>query len=387
MSKSAKLIVCGAGPVGLTAALYLVRQGIAVTVLERYTEVFEDPRAATFHPPTLEFFEPTGVTKRLHDLGIVAPKWQMRDRQKGLLVEYDLGLLADVTPYPYRLQCEQHKLVRILLEKLDGMTEVEILWGCPVSGVRQTADDVQVLVEDGRVFEADYVIGADGGRSVVRKSQEIGFEGFTYEERFLVTTTTHDFGRYGYSYSNYVSDPQEWAALFKVPGKSPEGLWRVVFPVSVDASESDLLDFGNAQARLQRFLPTAEPYEIVHTNLYQVHQRVATSYRKGRVLLAGDAAHVNNPLGGMGMNFGIHDAIAAAGYLGDVILRGADPAVLDRYDRQRRHVAHAFLQAMTIQNKRLLEELIPKSAPRRRRNSRARRRTPFACASFCCAPR
>eukprot|EP01037_Dinobryon_pediforme_P022531 gene22531-23721_t len=100
----------------------------------------------------------------------------MRDRKKGLVVEYDLSLLSDVTPYPYRLQCEQHKLVRILLEKLETFDHVDVVWGCAVANVSQTADRVDVVLEDGRRYEADYVIGADGGRSVVRKSQDIGFE-------------------------------------------------------------------------------------------------------------------------------------------------------------------------------------------------------------------
>ncbi len=350
------VLVCGAGPVGLTAGLYLARQDVPVRVFERYEDVFEDPRAATFHPPTLELYEATGVTQRLHELGIVAPRWQMRDRRRGVVVEYDLSLLADVTRFPYRLQCEQHKLSRVLLEKLSSYPNVTVEWGREVIDTRQDVDGVEVVFADCSSAKGSWLIGTDGGRSIVRKSQDIGFEGFTYEERFLVITTTHDFEPDGYTFSNYVSDPEEWAALFKVPGKGPPGIWRVVFPVPVQDSEESLLDYAAAEQRLVKFLPVHANYEVIHTNLYQVHQRVASAYRKGRVFLAGDAAHVNNPLGGMGMNFGIHDAINLAEKLGQVIRGDADQTVLDRYDRQRRHVAHAFLQAMTIQNKKLLEE-------------------------------
>ena len=349
------VIVVGAGPSGLSTALFLAERGCAVTVLER-NEVFpSDPRAATFHPPTMEILAPSGVTEELHRRGIVGPNWQNRDREKGVICEFDLGVLSGETPYPYRLQCEQHKFVAILREKLADQPLVTVISDVDVTRVAQGSAGVSVETNKG-AFRASYVVGADGGRSVVRKSAGISFEGFTYQERFLVITTTHDFSANGYAVSNYVSDPVEWAALFQVPGNGAGPLWRVVFPTRPEESEADLLSFENARRHLKAFMPKEDGYEVVHTNLYTVHQRVAGTFRKDRLLLVGDAAHVNKPLGGMGMNFGIHDAANLAPKLAAVLLDGADDAILDRFDRQRRFAATKFLQAMTIQNKQALEE-------------------------------
>jgi 3-(3-hydroxy-phenyl)propionate hydroxylase len=365
---SSRVIIVGAGPSGLTAALFLTRAGVPVTVLESRAGIYDDPRAATFHPPTMEMFAESGVTDRLHDLGILCPRWQFRGRDEGIIAEFDLGILGDITRYPYRLQCEQHKLVGILTDMLSRQKDCTIEYGAEVEGVSQTAKGVTVTA-GGNSFEGAYVIGADGGRSVVRKSQNIDFAGFTYQERFLVVTTTTDFEQLGFAYSCYVSDPREWCALFKVPAKGPPGLWRVVFPTEPEATAEELLDHANAERRLQGFTPSAKPHEIVHTNLYTVHQRVAATYRAGRALLAGDAAHVNNPLGGMGMNFGIHDAVSLADKLSRV-LNGESEDLLDLYDRQRRYVANAFLQAMTIQNKRVLEEKDPQKRNERMQEMR-----------------
>ena len=353
------VVIVGAGPSGLSAALFLSELGIPVTVIEQGDTPSRDPRAATFHPPTLELLAPSGVTDELIARGIISPVWQHRDRRRGLIAAFDLSVLADDTPYPYRLQCEQHKFVEVLTAKLQGREDVTLHFGAAVTNVVQDADHVRVETDRGS-FEAAWVIGADGGRSGVRKSQDIAFEGFTYEERFLVITTDYDFSARGFAVSNYVADPEEWCAVFQVPGDREGGLWRSVFPMrEADDGDTIVRDQAGAHARVARFVPDDAPFEVVHINIYNVHQRVAASFRKDRVMLIGDAAHVNNPLGGMGMNFGVHDAHNLAVKLAEVIKGRAPKTLLDLFDRQRRYAATTFLQKLTIQNKRQLEEQDP----------------------------
>jgi 3-(3-hydroxy-phenyl)propionate hydroxylase len=253
--------------------------------------------------------EPSGVTAELHERGIVARTWQYRDRREGLVAEFDLQVLERDTRYPYRLQCEQHKLVAMMQKRVAGSPLATIVHDAEVAEVRQDALGVEVVVRDAagvqRNLRGRWLVGADGGRSVVRKSQDIGFEGFTWPERFLVITTTFDFAPLGFAYSNYTMDPVEWTATFKVPGEDGRGIWRCVFPTHPEENETELLDFACAADRLAGFVPQSRAAKVIHTNLYAVHQRVATTYRRGRVLLAGDAAGFIDPMTGDGLRLAI----------------------------------------------------------------------------------
>ncbi|HVJ10557.1 MAG TPA: FAD-dependent monooxygenase, partial [Burkholderiales bacterium] len=208
-------------------------------------------------------------------------------------------------------------------------------------------------------LEASYLIGADGGRSTIRKLLPVEFEGFTWPEQFLVVSTPYDFARHGFTLNAYIADPVEWAAVFKMPDAGPPGLWRLAFPCDPGLPDDALLDPHRVQTRMQRFLATEKEYEIRYQSIYRVHQRVASEWRHGRVLLAGDAAHLNNPLGGFGLNSGIHDAVNLAGKLARVWRGEAGEELLDIYVHQRKGATIDQVQAMSIRNKRLLEERDP----------------------------
>ena len=356
------VIIAGAGPVGCVAALRLAQAGIPVRLFEGAKELPETLRASTFHPPSLDMIEELGLDKALIAQGLVCDKYQYRDRRTGDIAEFDLGVLKDDTRHPYRLQAEQWKLVLLvwkeLQEKHSNLAEVHT--NCPVKGVHQTSDGVEVLVWDNgqeKLIEGSYLIGADGADSAVRKACAIVFEGFTYPERFLVASTHFPletkFNRL--ALVNYVSDPEEWLVLLRTPS-----VWRVLIPTDPKI-EDDALFLSDRwiQDRLHHMAPHDRDYEISHRTIYRVHQRVARTWHRGRVLLAGDAAHLNNPLGGMGMNGGIHDAWTLTDKLIQVHRGGDAGALLAQYDRQRRTICTKFVQEHTINNKRLMESKDP----------------------------
>jgi len=354
-SHSDRVIIAGAGPAGLTVAALLAEAGASAIVLEAEADLPTNLRASTFHPPTLDMLDRFGATDKLIAQGLIAPTFQYRDRAAGKLAEFDFGELADVSNRPYRLQCEQYKLNFALRDYIAARDGVEIRFNAEAAGVEQSADGVAVTLKTGETVHGRWLVGADGARSAVRQALGIPFEGFTWPEAFLVVSTPFPFEDHleGLCWVNYVADPEEWFFLLRAPE-----FWRVMFPTAQDEPESEIFDPAKVQRRLNRALPRAEPYEVAHTTLYKVHQRVATTYRAGRAFLAGDAAHINNPLGGMGMNGGIHDAFDLGQRLVDV-MQGADPARLDGYEAARRPVALEYVNEITIRNKRNLETRDP----------------------------
>jgi 3-(3-hydroxy-phenyl)propionate hydroxylase len=350
-----RVLIAGAGPVGLVAAANLVQRGVPVTVFEAGATLSEESRASTFHPPTLDMLDGLGVTAPLIAQGLKAPRFQFRSRKHGLLAEFDFSAIADATGNPYRVQCEQSKLTRILLDRLNAQSNFQIEFGSAVQDVIQDSDGVEITIErDGRheCRRACWLIGADGARSDVRRSLGIAFEGFTWPERFLVVSTPFDFGQVipGVNEVCYVADPQRWHFLLQIPG-----LCRVMFPIASHESDELALSPAFAQSLMATIVPDLSAYEIAHVTLYRVHQRVATTFALGRTFLIGDAAHINNPLGGMGMNGGIHDAINLTERLADVWHGQSCAAGLERFDRQRRLVTLEYIETQSIQNKRNLE--------------------------------
>jgi 3-(3-hydroxy-phenyl)propionate hydroxylase len=364
------VLIAGGGPVGLLCAWLLGRRGLRVRLFDNNAKPQADPRAATTHPATLELLAEDGLAADMARVGLVAPIFQFWDRPSGELVaQFDHALLKDDTRFPYVVQCEQFKTARLILDRLRKLPNVEVLYGHEVIDVSPSDRSVAVDVrgpDSVNSHTGSYLIGADGGRSIVRKQCGIAFDGFTWPEQFIVLTTPYDFeAERGYCYRSYFADPGAWCNCFKVSADGPPGLWRTVFPVIPEQSENDIMSDAGVQARMQSFFPSPRAYDIVHRNLYVTHQRVAETFRKGRVLLAGDAAHVNNPIGGMGLNGGLQDAASLADKLAQVMLEGAPDELLDLYSRQRRTVAVEFVQEQSIANKKRLEARDPEA---RRRN-------------------
>jgi len=374
---SNRVIVVGAGPVGLCLSLALAQAGVQVCLIEALGEdnfLEQVPRAGTNHPATLELLERIGLYDKLEPRGIIAPLVRYWDRRESrLIAEFDHGLLKDDTRFPYVLQCERIKIVEEALRLAKAHPNIELHLSTTFTAFTQGSDAVTAWATnpagETESVSGAYLVSAEGARSIVRKDLDIEFEGFTYPDRTLNIEVAYDFRRHGYTERNYISDPDEWSNLFH--WKGPPDRWRIHFPVEADAQEAALTRPDAMQARLQRFLPTGKDFDIVGSNLYVVHQRVAKKFRVGRAILAGDSAHVNSPIGAMGMNSGIHDAFNLAEKLTKILHREAGEDVLDRYERQRRHVALQHTQAQTIRNKRLLAEKDP--AVRKRNHDELRR--------------
>jgi 3-(3-hydroxy-phenyl)propionate hydroxylase len=363
--QSERVVVIGAGPVGLCLSLALAQQDVQVSLVEALGDdnfLEQVPRAGTNHPATLELFDRIGLYDKLEPRGIIAPKFHYWDRHEGrLIAEFDHVHLKDDTPFPYVLQCERIKIVEEALKLAKAHPLIDLHLSTSFTAFEQDADSVTAHVAnpagETETIRGRYLVSGEGARSIVRKDLGIEFEGFTYPDRTLNIEVAYDFRKHGYTERNYISDPDEWSNLFH--WKGPPDRWRVHFPTRENESEDALRRPEALQAKLQSFLSTGRDFDIVGCNVYTVHQRVAKKFRVGRAILAGDSAHVNSPIGAMGMNSGVHDAFNLADKLVGILRGETGDDVLDRYERQRRHVALQHTQAETIRNKRVLAEKDP----------------------------
>jgi 2-polyprenyl-6-methoxyphenol hydroxylase-like FAD-dependent oxidoreductase len=354
-----EVIIVGAGPVGLCLAALLAERGIGVTVLEASDSIERDLRASTFHPPTLDMLDRIGVTPQLLEQGLICPSWQIRWHPLGDRAVFDLSVLADVTSHPYRLQVEQWKLSLALHALVEKAGPVTIRFGTPVTSVMQDDDSATVTVETAggtEALRARFVIGCDGARSAVRGSLGLPFEGETYPETTILATTTFPFEQHleGLSNVTYCWKERGQFSLLRVPGR-----WRVSIYPRDDASIEEQMTPAALEASLQDIVPRPKAYEIAEQRPYRVHMRIAPSFRRGNVLIAGDAAHLNAPAGGMGLNGGIHDAFELAEALHDVLRKDAPDGRLDVYDRRRRTVAREDVIAQADRNRARMRERDP----------------------------
>ncbi len=367
IAERCQVLIAGAGPVGTVMATLLARAGVDVIVLESGEDCAQDMRASTFHPPTLEMLDEIGITPMLLERGLKAPVYHWRDRSNGEIIEFDLGEISDRTRYPFRIQCEQYHLSRALASGLEQYGSASVRFSHRLLSFEQDETGVSVAAESPygiSHFRADWLIGADGANSLVRKWLGIEFDGFTYPEKFLCLSTDTELEAHlpNLAHVNYVSDPDEWLVLLRVPK-----LWRVLLPAAPDANDDELRSDANKNAVFDRLTGNGAAVATYHRTVYRVHQRVAKSFLEGRVMLIGDACHLNNPLGGFGMNSGVHDAFNLFEKLLPAIEKGKPNGNLALFDRQRRTVTHAFTQAQTMQNMEFIQGGTDQGHERRRK--------------------
>lgn len=338
------VIVVGGGPTGFITALGLAQAGVQVLLVEAEDAIIDSPRAAVYHWSTLDGLERLGLRQEAEAIGFAKNDYLWLVRKTGERIAYDLSVLEAHTAYPYNIHLGQDRLAKIARDRLLGMSNAEVRFGTTLTTLAQDADGVHVAIEgpDGPEFlTARYVVGADGAGSLVRKTLGLSFDGFTWPERFVATNLYHDFAGADYRQSTMVIDDAWGAVIVKI---ARDGLWRCTYMEDAALPEASFRE--RIPAAYQHLLAGEGGYRLHAASPYKMHQRCAETFRKGRVVLAGDAAHVTNPTGGFGLTSGLFDAFALWPTLGAVILEDADPALLDRWAEDRRR---AFLDKTSPQ--------------------------------------
>ncbi|MEN5107305.1 FAD-dependent oxidoreductase [Pseudomonas sp. TWI672] len=355
MSKGKRVVIIGAGPTGLVTALGLARKGAQVTVIDREDDILRWPRAMVYLPSTLKVLDEIGLLERAKEVGAYGYEFNLRFPLTGNIGRLSYKDLEGHTPYAYNLHFGQDILAEIVLTEFLALPGTEIRWKTSFDSIEQSEDCVQVAVHTPngpRTIEADWVVGADGARSSVRKDLGVDFEGFTWEDTFMATNVYYDFDKYGYAPSTMIAGAENWAVIAKI---NDQGYWRIAYGEDSSLSEEERV--ARIKERYKSFLPDLDaPCEMVMANSYRVHQRSAKTYRVGRVMLAGDAAHATNPIGGMGFTSGVQDADTLIKCLGGVINGELNEDALDWYSYERRRCFLEIANPTAIEFKRRTQE-------------------------------
>ncbi|GHE80656.1 hypothetical protein GCM10017786_08570 [Amycolatopsis deserti] len=341
----ADVIVVGAGPVGLLTALGLSQAGLDVTVVEAEPALNDSPRAISYLWFVFDLLDRLGIMSDVDNAGLRSTTGMtLRVLRTGEQITLSFDVLEDLTPRPYVIELGQDRFGAIVLEHLLARPGASVHWNTRVTGLTQDDDEVRLTAEgpDGpHEYRSRWVVGADGASSAIRQALGLGYAGTTWPERFVATNVRYDFEAYGYALTNLVIDPALGAVVAKI---DDTGLWRVTYAEDLDLPVESVLD--RMPAYFAKTLPGSQEYELVHHSPYRMHQRAAETFRAGRVLLAGDAAHATNPTGGLGLTSGLLDADVLYPALAAVIRGEAPEPVLDRYSDDRRR---AFLEIASPQ--------------------------------------
>lgn len=358
MEHLGEVIVVGAGPVGFLTALGLARKGIRVTLLESEAGIGDAPRAAIYFPTTVEILDRLDVLEDAEAIGLASTRFALHVPETGEIIRSDLrNTLPPGTKYDHNLHFGQHILAGLVSQHLARLPNAQVLWSHKVVSLSQNTRGVTLGVEtpEGpRELKADWVVGTDGARSSVRRLLGLQFEGFTWPDRFVATNVEFDFEKYGFEPANMIADPVNWAVVARL---GRENLWRVTYGEDAELPEDSV--FARIPEHYAAILPAPDPYRIAAWSPYRVQERAATSFRAGRALLAGDAAHACNPCGGMGLTTGVIDADALIAVLSAVIEGRASESVLDFYADERKRVFLEVTSPLATNFKRMMSEKDP----------------------------
>jgi 2-polyprenyl-6-methoxyphenol hydroxylase-like FAD-dependent oxidoreductase len=353
MSAASDVVVVGAGPVGLLTAFGVARSGRSVTVIDAEPRINSSPRATIYFPTTLRILDRLGLLEDALQIAYRSTRFSFRILATGEV--YVTDAFPPDSPYNYNAHFGQHLLAELVLKHFSALPGTEMRWSTRLIGLSQDGPGALLTVETPRGREelrSKWVVGADGARSTVRSLLSLPFEGHTWPERFVATNVEYDFERHGFEPANMVADPTHWCVVARL-GK--ENLWRVTFSEDAELPEADIP--RRIREKYAVVLPDpSAPYRIDAWSPYRVHERCAPTFRVGRVLLAGDAAHACNPCGGMGLTGGVIDAAALSDVLAAVLAGRADESVLDFYSTERRRVFLEVSSPIATDFKRRMSE-------------------------------